>query len=324
MNLADKIISLRRKKGWSQEELADYLNVSRQAVSKWESMQSTPDIDKILQLSQLFGVSTDYLLKDKSEEAAVSEIAVQKPLRKVTAEEADAFLKEKSAAAKRVACATFLCIISPVTLIFLLGANDGGIINIAQELAVAIGLITLLLFVAGAVALFILSGSKNNFLFLEEEVFETEKGVLEFAKQKQDEYQNTYTALNVSGISLCILSVIPIFAGLVFNDNAFLILAMVCLMLILAGAGVFLIVRAGVKWSGFQMLLQKDVSRKQEKKNSRLAQTIGTVYWLVVVAAFLIYNFLTEDWGKGWIIWPTAGLIFAAVMVIVKNLGAKN
>lgn len=64
MTLADKIIKLRKQHGWSQEELADKMDVSRQAVSKWECAQTIPDIEKILQLSQLFNVSTDYLLKD--------------------------------------------------------------------------------------------------------------------------------------------------------------------------------------------------------------------------------------------------------------------
>ncbi|MDE6476439.1 MAG: helix-turn-helix domain-containing protein [Erysipelotrichaceae bacterium] len=64
MTLADKIIKLRKQHGWSQEDLADKMDVSRQAVSKWECAQTIPDIEKILQLSQLFNVSTDYLLKD--------------------------------------------------------------------------------------------------------------------------------------------------------------------------------------------------------------------------------------------------------------------
>lgn len=65
MILADKIITLRKKNGWSQEELADQLEVSRQSVSKWEGAQSIPDMNKILKLSKVFGVSTDYLLKDE-------------------------------------------------------------------------------------------------------------------------------------------------------------------------------------------------------------------------------------------------------------------
>ena len=64
MTFSDKLIALRKKAGWSQEELAERLNVSRQSVSKWESAQSMPDIDKILQLSSLFSVTTDCLLKD--------------------------------------------------------------------------------------------------------------------------------------------------------------------------------------------------------------------------------------------------------------------
>lgn len=73
MTFSDKLIALRKKAGWSQEELAERLNVSRQAVSKWESAQSMPDIDKILQLSSLFSVTTDCLLKDTQAEPEYTE-----------------------------------------------------------------------------------------------------------------------------------------------------------------------------------------------------------------------------------------------------------
>lgn len=63
MNMADRIQNLRKAKGISQEELANQLGVSRQAVSKWEGQQSTPDLEKIIAMSDYFGVTTDYLLK---------------------------------------------------------------------------------------------------------------------------------------------------------------------------------------------------------------------------------------------------------------------
>lgn len=63
MNVADRIQNLRKIKGLSQEELADKIGVSRQAVSKWESEQSLPDMEKIILLSDFFDVTTDYLLK---------------------------------------------------------------------------------------------------------------------------------------------------------------------------------------------------------------------------------------------------------------------
>lgn len=63
MNIADRIQSLRKSKGISQEQLADVVGVSRQAVSKWESEQTIPDLEKIVLMSEYFDVTTDYILK---------------------------------------------------------------------------------------------------------------------------------------------------------------------------------------------------------------------------------------------------------------------
>ncbi|NLY46288.1 MAG: helix-turn-helix transcriptional regulator [Tissierella sp.] len=63
MNIGDRIQCLRKNKGISQEELADKVGVSRQAVSKWESEQSVPDLDRVIIMSEYFGVTTDYILK---------------------------------------------------------------------------------------------------------------------------------------------------------------------------------------------------------------------------------------------------------------------
>ena len=65
--LSDRILELRRQRGWSQEELAERMEVSRQAVPKWESGQTAPELDKILELSRIFEVTTDYLLKEDGE-----------------------------------------------------------------------------------------------------------------------------------------------------------------------------------------------------------------------------------------------------------------
>ena len=105
MILADKIIDLRKKAGCSQEELAQQLGVSRQSVSKWEGAQSIPDIDKILQMSRIFGVSTDYLLKDEIELPAEEPAAADSTpaLRRVSMEEASRYLELRRAAAPRLA-----------------------------------------------------------------------------------------------------------------------------------------------------------------------------------------------------------------------------
>ena len=98
MILAEKIIALRKKAGWAQEELAYQMGVSRQSVSKWESGTSIPDLERILKLSQVFGVSTDYLLKEEMETAPASitmESDCDEVQKTVTLEMADHFIETK-------------------------------------------------------------------------------------------------------------------------------------------------------------------------------------------------------------------------------------
>lgn len=77
MKLADKLLSMRKARGISQEELADGLNVSRQAVSKWEGDQAVPEPEKIVAISDYFGVTTDYLLRDSSSSQNAAATQVQ-------------------------------------------------------------------------------------------------------------------------------------------------------------------------------------------------------------------------------------------------------
>ena len=64
MTLSDKIIQLRKINGWSQEDLAERMDISRQAISRWENGTALPDANNVLHLSKLFNVTTDYLLND--------------------------------------------------------------------------------------------------------------------------------------------------------------------------------------------------------------------------------------------------------------------
>ena len=131
MILAEKITVLRKRNGWSQEELAEKLGVSRQSISKWESAQSTPDLNRILAMSALFDVSTDTLLKDEEElqelpvvtggtelnaEVTTPAKEIPEPLRSVSMEEANRYLQLKAVASGRIAIGVMLCILSPVLL----------------------------------------------------------------------------------------------------------------------------------------------------------------------------------------------------------------
>ena len=98
MTIADRIQTLRKSKGMSQEELADAAGVSRQAVSKWESEQSTPDLDKVVILSEIFDVTTDYLLKgiepvETTDHQTMADVVDQKILTEKNGKRAKSILK---------------------------------------------------------------------------------------------------------------------------------------------------------------------------------------------------------------------------------------
>ncbi|MBP5428940.1 MAG: helix-turn-helix transcriptional regulator, partial [Clostridia bacterium] len=164
MILADKIINERKKNGWSQEDLAEKLSVSRQAISKWESAQATPDLSKVILLAELFGVSTDYLLKDEIEPedaAPLKETTEPGGKRVVTMEEANDYLSTQRQSARTIALGVLLCVLCPALLILLGGlAEYGG--SISEGVAAAVGMTALFGLVAIGVALFIVTGIRTS------------------------------------------------------------------------------------------------------------------------------------------------------------------
>ena len=162
MILADKIIKLRKKNGLTQEELADKMNVSRQAVSKWEGAQTIPDLEKILQLSAFFGVTTDYLLKDEIEEESADSIAPENAVKRISLEEANAFIEQRKKASWLIALAAFLCILSPITLIVLSMLSELPEPIVTATTAGAVGLAVFFTFIMCAIPIFIYCGFKNQ------------------------------------------------------------------------------------------------------------------------------------------------------------------
>lgn len=328
MILADKIIELRKKNGWSQEELAEKMNVTRQSVSKWEGAQSVPDLDKILLLSQIFGVSTDYLLKEEMEETEYTEVLseVEEPMRRrVSMEEANEFLAIKETTAKQIAMAAFACILSPICLMVLATISEFAEWGISENMACGIGLIILVIMVTGAVAVFISCGMKTSpFEYLETCIIETEYGVSGMVKERQKQYRDTYIRNNIVGTCICILSAIPIFVGAFFSKSDIVFIGLLAATLVLVGVGVIFFITAGIKWASMEKLLQEGEYSLQKKRKNKVIEVVATVYWLVIVAVFLGYSFLTEDWGRSWIIWPVAGVLFGAVAAICSIFEEKK
>lgn len=326
MIFAEKLIRLRKQAGWSQEELADQMNVTRQSVSKWESGQSVPDLEKVVQLSRLFQVTTDYLLKEEMEDRGHNETMEHRPLKYVTLEEATTFLAIKARSAKPIAGAIFLCILSPITLLILGAISESKDYALSENIAAGIGLIVLLMIVAVAVVILIANGSKTAaYEYLEKECFQTEPGVREMAAEQKHRYENTYVKKNMIGVGLCILAITPLFIGIMWDENNDLLLTiMLSATLILAGIGVMFLVSNGILWASYEKLLQEGDYTKEEKEKSSLMDAVGTAYWLIAAAIYLAYSLITNRWQYSWILWVVAGLLFPAVVAFVHLLHKRK
>lgn len=327
MIFAEKLIMLRKKAGWSQEELAAQLNVSRQSVSKWEGAQSVPDLEKMLRLSSLFGVSTDYLLKDDMEAEEYSASSSEDFTRRhVTMEDAVAFLALRERCSRIIASGVFLCILSPVSLLILgvLSEQPGTVIS---ELTAGVtGIIVMLILVAAAVALFIYSYiHSSGYEYLEKEIFETDYGVTGMVREKKKQYQNTYIRNIIIGVCTCILSLLPFFAGvMLYENNDVAMVLFLCVSIIIVGCGVFLIVTASVVQGSYDRLLQEGDYAKEKKQHNPYVSTVTTVYWLAATAIFLAASLPEKNWEDGWIIWVIAGVLFPAVLAVVQTFWKKN
>ncbi len=325
MILADKIIENRKKNAWSQEELADKLGVSRQSVSKWEGAQAVPDMKKIVQMSEVFGVSTDYLLRDDIEEANTSENApvdngLEETVRQVSLEEASEFLEVNGKAAGSVSTGVMLCILSPVLLILLGGLAEAEKISLSEEAAGMMGVVILLIMVAGAVAMFLTTGLRGKpYEFLENTDIDTAYGVNGMAKERRAEYAEKHSRLLIIGIMLCIVAAIPMLILMISgysNNTDVLPILGVDVLLITIALGVKMIVLTCIRQGGYDKLLEEGDYTRLNKK----AGKYDGIYWGIALAVYLGWSFVTNRWELTWIVWPIAGVLFIVYREIVKAI----
>lgn len=316
MRLSEKIMDLRKRSGWSQEELAERLGISRQSVSKWETGESIPDIDKIIRMSELWNVSTDYLLKD--DDSGDQEQKTRQSRRQVSREEAEDFLALSREAAPRIATGVLLCILSPVCLLILAALSEKnpvfGNALIPENVVAGIGVTVLLVLVAIAVALFITTGMRlSKYEYMEQECLELPEDMTYRIVDEKESFAAAFRCCVTIGVVLCIVGVIPLLVVSIFTEIDFFMIISVCILLVFVAVGVFILIYACMINASYDKLLQTGDYTPGKKK----AEKLSGAYWSIVVAIYLGYSFFTGKWGFSWIIFPVAGVLYGAVRKVL-------
>ncbi len=331
MILAEKIMTLRKKKGWSQEELAEKLNISRQSVSKWESGASIPDIDKIILISGLFGVSTDYLLKDEVETEEISEREIEcgeTDAKCVSVEEADLFLRLKRKIAVPAGLGTALCILSPIPMLLLAGLSEYGNAGVTEDMAGGFGVTVLLILLAIGVGILVYGEMKlSKYEYIEKENLTLQYGVRGIVERNREGFARTDGIATTAGTVLCILGVVPLMIAAAFSAPDMVYIVCVAVLLALVAVAVFLFVWAGSIKGSFNMLLQEgDYTAAEKLARKRMAFFPGA-YWCAAVAVFLAVGMRKGGWGARvfeWktaaFIWPVAALLYAVLWMVIKSI----
>lgn len=304
MLLSEKIMSLRKRNGWSQEELAQQLGVSRQSVSKWESMASMPDIQKIMAMSELFGVSTDYLLKDELEELPATAVnadhAVSSgstsadasdgitstpgststgdnasaskttaPKLSVSLETATEYLDAVARTSRPTAFAITLFILGPALLVSLATYSEDAIYfdptRISPDVLSITGVCIMVLFIAAGVGLLILQDMKlAKYKQFKEASLELQYGVEAAIRRRAESTSSLRYIQQATGVCLTILSAIPFLIASYFGAGLTFALGFF-VAAVLVSLGVYLLIYSGILKDSYRILLQEGEFSHDEK-----------------------------------------------------------
>ena len=306
MNLSEKIFNERRKLGLSQEQFAEKMQISRQAVSKWESGQSTPDLDKIVLMSQIFGVSTDYLLKETVDTVENTESTIagdsiydssnsrkrdvadaefdeesesnsgnarENNFRKeLTKNEVDSYMEVREKSGKRIAIGVCLCLLSlAFSCIAIMITKRLGAPEDIQDTAAGTVMFLLL---GTAIMLFIMSGLRLHiYEYLENEDFLLPDDIKLLITDKKKAYQEIFNIHITIGVILVILAIVLCMLAETFltyttmKDYTDEVQGII--MFGVLAVAVFLFVQAGIRMGTYNILLQEQDYTKDKKRAKR-------------------------------------------------------
>ncbi|BCE03679.1 helix-turn-helix domain-containing protein [Marinicellulosiphila megalodicopiae] len=321
MILAEKIVKLRKHNSWSQEELADKMSVSRQSVSKWESTNSIPDLNKIILLAKLFDVSTDSLLKDEIETFDDGAPHNETSAIQISLEQAAKYIEHKMAVSALTIKGVLLCVCSVIPLFFFLAMAHTQRLNLTGNIATAIGIMGMLIMISIAVSFFIkINQYENDISQIDNDPFELAYGVHSVFKEKLQQYRPTYNLRLSIGIFLFITCFAPLMFVSVFFKGTDIVLMMLNVLMLMIAVGLYLVIPASAKMDAFNNILKDTTQDTPKSKRTKRAEKLAAFYWPLLTTVYLGWSLWTMNWGFTWIIWPVGAVLFVALVGLMELL----
>lgn len=292
MNFGENLQNLRKMSHISQEELAEKLNVSRQAISKWESNDCYPETEKLIKICEIFNCSMDTILKGK--------VQKQNETTKTSYE------KIMNNLSKGIALGVFLILLGTT---FLLGI----ISRSTDEQNIITGVIILLIFVLFAIPIFIIRG-------LEIETFKRKNPILEnfYTSEEIDKYDKVFSKALVISISIIILGVIvfmALYGFKIFNGN---VIMQVSILMIFITISTPILVYHGIQKDKYD-IEKHNKANNYIKVNEELLGKISGVIMIMATIIYFILGFIWNLWKYNWLIYPICGMICGIFAIILQK-----
>ena len=323
MTLQEKIIKLRKKNGWSQEDLADKLYVTRQAVSKWESGQSLPDVEKIVHMSKLFGVTTDYLLNEEVEAENIIEESAADDQKILEQADVDAFLDNVRKRTKLFAIFLSLMFLSPVVFYILKLAS-------VENYKLIGGIVGIVVFAIGFTFFVIADNIASPFNYIrKEQNFILGYGIgnyLEQIKAQNKKKNDICSTISTSLLILVAMALILIQLLYKGTPNYGLISDIsIVVSLIIMSAVVPLSIVAARDNNTFNLLFKKGVYSPEKIELNKKLNFVRFIVTSVALLGYLFYMLLSKDDGNDILIFAGFGLIIDTITeLILKYCHERN
>ncbi len=292
MNFGENLQNLRKMSHISQEELAEKLNVSRQAISKWESNDCYPETEKLIKICEIFNCSMDTILKGKVQKKnETTKTSYEKIMNKFS---------------KGIALGVFLILLGTT---FLLGI----ISRSTDEKNIITGVIILLIFVLFTIPIFIIRG-------LEIETFKRKNPLLEnfYTSEEIDKYDKVFSKALVISISIIILGVIvfmALYGFKIFNGN---VIMQVSILMIFITISTPILVYHGIQKDKYD-IEKHNKANNYIKENEELLGKISGVIMIMATIIYFILGFIWNLWKYNWLIYPICGMICGIFAIILQK-----